>query len=119
MDLTKYTHAPPPQSFDQTNIISLMLHGAPQLPLLWCFQANNKSPRADPVEVPQGGFWTNRASRRACSSMKHRSMTKEHQRSLEKGVKKFERAHAQEVGIDLSLFVLHLLLFLSPFSGKG
>lgn len=73
------------------NIMSLMLHGAPGL-LLWCFQPNNKSHRADTAELPQGGFWKNLASCRACSSPKQQSVkiTKENCSSLEKMSKSWE-----------------------------
>lgn len=64
------------------------------LPLLWCFQAKDKSHRADTVEVPQGGFRMNPAPCRACSSTKHQSMkvTKGNRGSFEKMSKSWESA---------------------------
>lgn len=72
--------------------MSSVLHSVPGLPLLWCFQPNNKSHRADTVEMPQVGFWMNLDSCCACSSTKHRSVkiTKENCRSFEKTSKSWE-----------------------------
>lgn len=80
--------------FWSNRILSLMLHDVGGLPLLWCFQAKDKSHRADTVEVPQGGFRMNPAPCRARSSTKHQSMkvTKGNRGSFEKMWKSWESA---------------------------